>query len=55
MSEIKSNPLLLPSVFCSHAEGREKGAPRVISEDEVPGKPDLEGRFQTHALVSWAA
>lgn len=55
MSEIKSNSLLLPSVFCSHAEVRENRALRVISEDQVLGKPYLEDAFQTHVLVSWAA
>lgn len=51
MSEVKSNPLLLQSVFCSHAEVRKNRALRVISEEKVPEKPDLENRFQTHTLV----
>lgn len=33
----------------------ENRALRVTSEEKVPGKPDPADRFQTHALVSWAA
>lgn len=55
MSEVKSSPLLLQRVFCSHAEVRESRACRVISEEKMPEIPDLEDRVQTHTLVSWAA
>lgn len=34
----------MPRVFCFHAKVRENTAPRVISEEEVPEKPDLEDR-----------